>query len=229
MAVQEFSGDGRGLRVSAWTVKQGMQAIRERIDRYPDFLAPLRIAAGGYIKYPSKLSNDGVISIAHRPWVGMLNYMLTLYPGLSRDDLDRYCQTFQIETPGIYGDFLCEVNGAFCFGMSLCGVPPSMLGNPPLLDRTILQCHDLATAATRWVVEYRVPKGFFHFGGRHFSYLENVGYFIDQGKRILCVQNKGNVIGEWSSFADFLTDELDASEMLEEELHPSQWSASNLV
>jgi len=200
-----------------------MQSITQRIDGYSDALAPLREVARRYLNYPSKLAKDGVINIGHRPWVAELNYMLILYPGVSTEALDRYSKRFNMEVPDTYADFLREVNGAFCFGMSLCGIPPSMLGTPPLLDRTLLQCHDLATAATRWASEYRVPRGHFHFGGRQFSYKENVGYFIDKGKRIQSMRKNGKVIGEWTSFTEFLTAELPASEALEEELHPSQW------
>jgi hypothetical protein len=71
-----------------------------------------------------------------------------------------------------------------------------------------------------WVSEYRVPDGFFHFGGRHFSSRANVGYFIEGNKRIVCMKNSGKVVGEWTSFAEFLADELKASEELEEKLHP---------
>lgn len=99
------------------------------------------------------------------------------------------------------------------------------LGNPPLLDRTILQCHDLATAATRWIDEYRVPVGFFHFGGRYFSFSENLAYFIEGHKRIVAVRGKKKVVGEWTSFPEFLADELQVSEALEEKRHPSKWNA----
>src|SRR5262249_13271349 len=149
---------------------------------------------------------------------------LMLYPGIDREALVRYCERFGIRIPEMYVDFLREVNGAFCLGMSLCGIPPSMLGDPPRLNRKILQCHDLATAATHWIREYRVPDGFFHFGSRHFSYNENVGYFIEQNKRIISVRGRSRVIGEWTSFTEFLWDELPASEQFEEELHPSRWS-----
>src|SRR5207302_956936 len=105
-------------------------------------------------------------------------------------------------------------NGAFCFGMSLAGVPASMLGSPPLLDRTRLQCHDLGMAATSWASEYRkLPARAFGFGGRHYSYRENVGYFV-AGDRILCVRKSGKVVGEWGGLADFLRDELRASAAL---------------
>src|SRR5579872_3584720 len=123
-----------------------MQTIAQRLDAIPDFLAPLKEAAGRYLKYPSVISKDGVMDIGHRPWVAELNYMLMLYPGIDPDALSRYSQRFDIQVPEVYGDFLRAVNGGFLFGMSLCGVPLSMLGNPPLLERRILQCHDLATA-----------------------------------------------------------------------------------
>jgi hypothetical protein len=200
-----------------------MQTIAQRLDALPDFLAPLKEAAVCYLKYPSVAGKDGKIEIGHRPWVAELNYMLTLYPGIDPDALNRYCQRFEIRVPKLYSEFLQAVNGGFFFGMSLCGIPLSMLGHPPLLDRGILQCHDLATAATKWIKEYRLPAGFFHFGGRHFSFRENVGYFFDGDKQIVSVRGKKQIIGDWTSFADFLSDELEASEKLEEELHPAKW------
>src|SRR5436305_1142470 len=136
------------------TIKTTMQSISRQLESYPDFLAPLRDAAKRYLKYPSAISKDGVLSIGHRPWVAELNYMFTLYPGISREALDRYCGRFRIQVPAMYVQVLAAVNGAFCFGMPPCGVPPSMLADPPLLDRKNLQCHDLATAATRWVRNY---------------------------------------------------------------------------
>jgi len=100
-----------------------------------------------------------------------------------------------------------------------------MLGKPALLDRSALQCHDVATAVNQWANEYRVPDHYFHFGGRHFSWSANVGYFIDGEQRIVCVRNSGKIIGEWTRFSDFFADELKASEELEEKLHP--WQEGN--
>jgi hypothetical protein len=200
-----------------------MQTIAQRLDALPDFLAPLKEAASRYLKYPGVIGKDGVMDIGHRPWVAELNYMLMIYPGIDTNVLNRYCRRFEIQVPEVYAEFLRAVNGGFFFGMSLCGVPLSMLGNPPLLDRRVLQCHDLATAATRWIGEYNVPEGFFHFGGRHFSFSANVGYFFDGENRIVCVRGKKKVIAEWTSVSDFLKDELAASEKLEEELHPAKW------
>src|SRR6516164_7555446 len=144
--------------------------ILKRLDAYPDFLSPLTEATRRYVKYPSTLGKDGVMNIGHRPWVAPLNYMFVLYPEIKRTNLAKYCRRFQILVPEQYVDFLRALNGAFCFGMHFCGVPLSMLGDPPLLDRTILQCHDLVTVGDYW----QVPRNFFRFGGRHWSYKENV-------------------------------------------------------
>lgn len=201
-----------------------MQTIAQRLDALPDFLAPLKDAARRYLKYASVVGKDGVMDIGHRPWVAELNYMLMLYPGIDSDALLRYARRFAIKVPDAYADFLRAVNGGFFFGMSLCGVPLSMLGNPPLLERRLLQCHDLATAATEWIAEYSVPPGFFHFGSRHFSSRENVGYFFDGDHRIVSVRKRKKVVGEWTSFTAFLAEELQASEKLEEELHPAKWN-----
>jgi hypothetical protein len=128
--------------------KHNMDPIQKRLDALPDFLAPLKQAASRYLKYPGVIGKDGVMDIGHRPWVAELNYMLMLYPGIEPDALNRYGRRFEFRVPDVYAGFLRAVNGGFFFGMSLCAVPLSMLGNPPHLDRWILQCHDLGTAAT---------------------------------------------------------------------------------
>jgi hypothetical protein len=202
-----------------------MQPIKARLAEYPEFLRPLREAAERYVEYESVLTNDGVMLIANRPWVAPKNYMFRLFPGLTNDQLKRYCQTFGVQVPDLYAEFLYQTNGAFCFGMSLCGVPASMLGNPPLLNRDELQCHDLAIAVNHWIRSYRVPNGLFHFGSRHLSYTENLGYFIKDDRGLLAAKADGTVVGEWPNFTDFLASELQASERLEEQLHPQKREA----
>jgi len=200
------------------------QEIQARIADYSAFLQPLKEVVGRYVKHPSLLGEDGVMLVGHQPWVGPKAYVFRLYPPVEDDEFERFCRRFGIEVPPSYGNVLRELNGAFCFGMSLFGITRSMLGDPPLIDRTVQQCHDLAVAAKDWIRQYRVPAGLFHFGYRHFSDTENTGYFIERDKRILSVKNKGEVVGEWNSFTEFLADELKASEKLEEEMEPSQWA-----
>lgn len=200
-----------------------MQEIVERLAGYSDLLAPIREAVNRYLKYPSTVSAEGVICVGHRPWVAPQNYMFWLFPTVGQEALNRYSRAFRIRIPEIYIDVLRQLNGAKCFGMILFGAAPSMLGSPPLLDRTKLQCQDLSVAATEWARGYRAPAGLFHFGYRYFSPSENVGYFLGENDRILSLKKSGNVVGEWTRFADFLSDELPPSEKLEEELYPSRW------
>jgi len=195
------------------------ESIATRLSELPDFLAPLKVAASRYLHYPSMCATDGTVSIGHRPWVAELNYMFVLFPGVNSVALERYSRRFGVEVPSAYADFLRAVGGAFCFGMSLYGIPPSMLGVLPLLDRSVLQCHDLATGVRYWAAGYQLPTELFHFGGRHYSYRENIGYFIDQHGGLLAATKQGKVVGEWSNLTDLLMDELRVSEELEAKLH----------
>jgi hypothetical protein len=197
-----------------------IEGAAARLDALPADLGPLADAARALLGQPCGPSADGVLRLGHRPWVAPENYAITLYPGLPADTLARYAGRFGLDVPPVYAGFLAAVNGAFCFGMSLAGVPASMLGIPPLLDRSTLQCHDLGSSAGLWAFEYRrLPAGAFGFGHRHYSHRENVGYFV-AGDRILSIRKSGKVVGEWGGLADFLRDELPASAALDAELHP---------
>lgn len=197
-----------------------VDGITARLDSLPADLEPLAVAARSLLDQPGGPSANGVLQLGHRPWVAPENYAITLYPGLPADSLSRYSKRFGLEVPSMYAEFLAAVNGAFCFGMALAGVPASMLGSPPLLNRMILQCHDLSSSVGLWAYEYRkLPAGAFGFGHRHWSRRENVGYFLVEG-RILSIRKSGKVVGEWSKLPDFLHDELKASAELEEVLHP---------
>lgn len=69
-----------------------------------------------------------------------------------------------------------------------------------------------------------MPAEMFHFGSRHFSYSQNSGYFLGTDGTIRSFLKRGKLVGEWGDFPAFLTDELRASEELEEKLHPSRWA-----
>lgn len=196
-----------------------IETIVERVAGYSGTIRPVASAAARHLKYPSVLTDDGVALIGHRPWVAPHNYMFRLYPPVDVDVYRRYCQRFSIDVPGSYREFLLQLNGAFCFGISFYGMHDSMFGDMPLTDRTALQCHDLALAANYWMRDFPVPGGVFHFGHRHFFDGENAGYFVQENRRILSVHKKRGIVGEWTNFGEFLSDELSASEKLEEELH----------
>src|SRR5688500_5402745 len=97
------------------------------LDRLPADLVPLADAARALMHEPVVLSADGVLNLGHRPWVAPKNYAVTLYPGLSAQTLLWYVDRYGLDVPEMYARFLQSVNGALCYGMSLAGVPGSML------------------------------------------------------------------------------------------------------
>lgn len=198
-----------------------MKKIEELLAEYPKALAPLAEVAIAQLKYPSIVEKAGEFKICHRPWVAPLNYLIMLYPGLKPAALSRYSKQNGIQVPEQYAEILQVMNGAFCFGISLFGVPRSMLGKSKLLDRRVLKCHNLASGVTLWSTGYQVPPEYFHFGSRAFSESERAGYFLVENRRIIAVRKNQKLIGEWSNFADFLSDELKASARLEAKLHPA--------
>ena len=200
-----------------------MSSVTDTISALPELLSPLKRAAHRYAQYPSRVSNDGLLLVGQRPWVAPKNYILTVFPGLTDSEVAQYEERFEIEVPSSYQDVLGHIGGAFCFGMSLFGIPRSMLSEPRLLDRSVIQCHNLATAVNLWSHEYRVPTEFFHFGSRHFSYTENIGYFLNGSGHVFSARKTGETIAVWTDISEFLRDELAASEVLENELQPPQW------
>jgi hypothetical protein len=199
-----------------------MDQARSVLEALSAELAPLATVALALLDKPGELSADGVLRLGHRPWVAPENYAITLYPGLPAESLGRYARQFELVVPEMYAAFLAEVNGAFCFGMGLAGVPRSMLGSPPLLDRSRLQCHDLGMTARSAQFEYRkLPAGAFCFGWRHFSHRENVSYFLADG-RIISIRKSGKVVGKWDGISPFLQEELAESAAMGEKLHPKK-------
>ncbi len=197
-----------------------MDGAAARLNALPPELGPLAETGRALLHQPTGPFSGGVLRLGHRPWVAPENYALTLYPELPANALLSYSERFGLDVPPLYAGLLIALNGAFCFGMALAGVPASMLGTPPLLDRRTLQCHDLRSTARTWASGFRkLPAGAFGFGGRKYSERENIGYFI-LGDRILSIRRSGEVVGEWGGLADFLRDELPASAALDAELYP---------
>lgn len=176
-----------------------------------------------YSIHKSKIEND-ILYIANRPWVAPENYLFTLFPTISDDKINKYQNNQEITIPESYKNILKQFNGAFIFNISLYGIPQSMLSNPPILDRSTLQCHDISTANKNWTREYtNIPDDLFHFGGRDFSFDEVIGYFIDKNNEILILRKNGEQIKKYSDIYSFLNEEIISSEKLENELEPPRW------
>jgi hypothetical protein len=153
------------------------------------------------------------MQIAHRPWVAPLNYAVSLFPPAK----EAWIRKFKGKRiPDSYREVLRATNGLFAFGLSLYGLTPSLQAKLPLLDRSKLQCLDLGTANEGWIVGYQVDRSLLYFGGRHYSYTENSGYFMSAEGQVQAIRKNGKIVGQWASFSRFLRDELREAEAMEE-------------
>lgn len=151
-------------------------------------------------------------ALSHRPHIAPFAYALRLYKPLSPVTIATYQQLHGLEIVPQYLSVLQKLNGIDAFQFSLFGVPPSMANNPPLLNRSVAQPYDIATANRSWRLEYPVPVNWFHIGGGPYSFDENIGYFIDQDGTIQASRKNGELLRSWSSFRKFLADELALAE-----------------
>jgi hypothetical protein len=187
-----------------------MQMLFSKIDSLPDEYLAIKKQALKYLKNNSNISVLGTLNIFHRPWIARLNWGLMLYKGAEMKWFEQYREMTKRDIPEFYTNFLQVINGCFIYDISLAGLTPSMYMKGTL-DRSILQCHDLKTANIDWIKEYEVDRKYFHFGGRHYSPTENLGYFFD-GDKIMAILPNGNIINEWTNYFDFLFDEIELSE-----------------
>src|SRR5205807_1908966 len=116
----------------------------------------------------SAVDLDETAMIAHQAWTGPESYLIRLFRGARPTWFAKYGRLHGFNVPPALKPLLIVTNGCFMFGMSLFGMTPSMLRNPPLLDRSRVQCHDLSLANRSWKIEYRAPADHFHFGCRYF-------------------------------------------------------------
>jgi len=72
---------------------------------------------------------------------------------------------------------------------------------------------DLTIANTDWIREYDIDQNLFHIGSRHYSYSENIGYFMDK-ETILSIRTTGEVVNFFATLRDFFESEIDAAEQI---------------
>ena len=83
-----------------------------------------------------------------------------------------------------------------------------MQAEPPLLDRTKLQCLDLRLANQDWIREFALTENLVYVGYRPISSRENVGYFMTTNGAIYSIRKSGEILQTWQRLSEFLSDEL---------------------
>ncbi len=199
--------------------------IIKRVSGFTGELAPLADASRKYVRFCCSIDIDDSLNIAHLPWVAPLNYLIKLYAPAKKGWFTKYNQIHNVAIPKVIRNVLLQTNGFFAFGMSFFGMSPSMLKNPPHIDRSILNCHDIALANKDkgWKSAYHIDQQLFYFAYSNYSETENVGYFLDKNDHIYCCKKSGKQLGTWSSVNSFLDSELKASENRELSVKGLRW------
>ena len=194
-----------------------INSMDERLNGVSNNYEAVKEISFKYLKIDGKQTGNN-LEIYSQKWVAPLKYGIIIYEQTPNDHVKKFENDNNKRIPRIYKDFLLEINGCFIFDLSLFGLTPSIY-ETGLLDRSKVQCFDLGTANRNWISEYNVDEELFHFGSRSHSYDENIGYFIDDTGRIKSIRKNGQIIKEWTEFADFLKDEIAVVEkMMIEEL-----------
>ena len=178
-------------------------------------LTPIRLVAERLVDAESLFDpRTGVALLSRRPKIAPEAYACVLFSGVGPKAITRYeklqrsigNQLFEI--PAIYRSVLLRLNGASLFDLSLCGLPPSMCQDPPLLDRSARQPLDLGTANQYWRTQYSKDKSLFHFGGAPHTFEENVAYFLQPNGRVVALLPREKHVADWPSIEEFLRAEL---------------------
>jgi hypothetical protein len=201
------------------------KAIGERLNALPAELATLREHATRSARYCSSIGTDDTLQLGHQPWVAPEAYAVLLFAPAKKAWVAAYKERSGHAIPAGYRDLLLAVNGCSVHDFTLYGLPPSLQGSAPRLDRSRVQPMDLVAANRDWAREYVTEPGQFHFGGRSWTDDENIGYFWSGGRAavIRAVRKSGEVVGEWPDLSALLGDELREVERRSAEETPADW------
>jgi len=181
-------------------------SIVETLNDFLDDYHSIKSISLKYLKFGGKKTNSD-LSIYNQTWIAPLKYGIILFSPTPIEFIERFEKNNLIRIPPFYKQFLLNMNGCFIFDLNLFGLTPSIYLNG-LLNRSEVQCFDLATANSHWIREYDIKEELFHFGNRKYSYEENIGYFLDKSGKIKSIRKNGQLVKQWSDFSQFLNDEI---------------------
>jgi hypothetical protein len=214
--------DERSANTNPIAMNPVQQRIVERLAALPPELSVLKEFATRHARFCSSIAADDTLQIAHQPWVAPEGYALLLFPPAKKAWLANFKERTGRAIPAAYRDFLLAVNGCSAHELSLFGLPPSMHGATPKLDRSRQGPLDLGAANLHWARAYAVDPAEFHFGGRAWTSEENIAYFWSTAG-LRAVRKSGAVAGEWPDLPSLLAAELPAAERRVAERTPAEW------
>jgi hypothetical protein len=200
------------------------KTILERLGKLDKAIEPLATICKRYLRYCSAIDPiDETLLIGHQPWKGPQAYAVRIFPAAKKSWFGKYSLSHGLKFPSACKSILLSVNGINAFGLSLYGIPPSMVKDPPLLNRSRAQCLDIGSANRNWKRAFPGQEARFHFGGRNYDSTQNSGYFWDPNGEIIAVLKTGKVVGSWTNFQLFFAEELQAAEHYHRSQTPEEW------
>jgi hypothetical protein len=189
--------------------------IKKILDNFPDDLEVIKKQATRYCDYDDKaaIRKDGAVQIFNRTWVAPFNFGLLLFPAAHKQVINRCEKRSKKKIPSKYKDILTCLNGCFIYDFVLFGLPKSIY-KKGMLDRSDVYQFDIGIANNDWILEYDIGPGYFYFGGRAYTFNENIGYFMDEKERIHAIRTSGQILKSWRSFRRFMTDEVSEAEKI---------------
>lgn len=195
-----------------------VSSIEKRLKKLPDPLSKL----WKRFKHSQVDPSHDVLRFMHQPWEGVESYAFWLFPPATKKDFKTFEKIHGFRIHDVYREMLLASNGFQAFGLEFFGMSPSMLKEPPLLDRSGYQCIDLSSAnQTR--SSFNVDSDWFYFGGRNYTEDENCGYFLNPNGAIHSYLPGGERVKRWRSWDRFLEHEVDAAESFARSEYPSEW------
>jgi hypothetical protein len=192
------------------------EELEQRLRRLPETLAASarRLSTfGAWVETPG-----GTLLLGHQPEIAPVKYAICIYPPLPGEAVEVYRAQRGFDMPTSFREFLSCLNGLNFFELSIYGIPPSMLGETPLLSRSSRSPLDIGTAALAWWAGFPLAIGHdFLFGSRNIGWNTQVGYFIRSDGSVVGYQ-KGQedpdlaLHGVWSNFEEWFGKELVAAE-----------------
>lgn len=150
---------------------------------------------------------DGIQLGCHPRSDGEL-YAVRVFSPLPISSIEKYERIHGVQIVAGYSNVLSQINGAWIYRLALYGVPPSMTEEPPLLDRSIPQPLDIATANLNWRNAFSPSRDEFHFGSSSWTLEKNVGYFLGPSGRVRGLVDGQGCVGEWMDIDAFLREEI---------------------
>ena len=148
------------------------------------------------------------IQVGRRAGLNNKTFSICLFDPLPESSFAKYETIHDMVIPDPYRKVLNQINGAWMYRLVLFGLPPSMIAEPPLLDRSVVQPMDLATAHRDWRAKYEAEEDEFHFGSSDWTMEKTIGYFVSPTGSVRGLVASEGCVAQWSDFDLFLDEEV---------------------